>query len=300
MDRTVKILVILFAVVGISLFGYHWVNQWHTSRLQQATQAEKEACLQKIAQLEAEVAQLVQEVGGQRSSLQNNADLRNVFGVPRPQGPGRPEAVDCQQVTQQAVAFFRYLDSKAYLLRPGIDMQAEELFEELSAKLSAQKPINTGEMEDLYSLMRNVTHFYRILGKDRVEAIKEILKSEAEVMEPAMAVMFSWLTACNSGADPGGKAQPGLDNLYQYASFFLNTLGGRSYLLRRDSRVRMLVNYYSLLIIDMANDAQRNPHGLDLRPHLDYLFYDLDNQKGLMYRERYLTRLAALRNKYAP
>jgi hypothetical protein len=299
MDRTVKILVILFAVVGIGLFGYHWANQWHTARLQQVSLAERETCLQKIAQLESEIAQLVHEVGLQRPSLKNDADLRNVFGVNQPEGPGRPEKVDCQQVTAQAIAFFRYLDSKAYLLRPGIDMQAEELFEELGAKLSAHKPINTGEMEDLYSLMRNVTHFYRILGKDRVLAIKEILQSEAEIMEPAMAVMFSWLIACNS-ADTSGKAQPGLEGMYEYASYFLNTLGGRSYLLRRDSRVRMLVSYYSVLVIDMANDVQRNSHGLDLRPHLDYLFYDLNNQRGLMYRERYLTRLAALRNKYAP
>lgn len=296
MDRTVKILVILFAVVGIGLFGYHWINQWHTSRLQQATQVEKEACLQRIAQLEAEIAQLAQEVGPQRT-LQGNSDLLNVFGVNRPEAPGRPETVDCQKVTAQAVAFFRYLDSKAYLMRPGVNLQAEELFDEIKAKLGAQRPINTGEMEDLYTLMRNVTHFYRILGKDRVNTVKEILQSEAEVMEPAMAVMFSWLTACNS-ADPSGKSQPSFDTMYQYATFFLNTLGGRSYLLRRDSRVRMLVNYYSLLVIDIANDTKRNMHGLDLRPHLDYLFYDLNNQKGLMYRERYLTRLAALRSKY--
>ncbi len=296
MDRTVKILVILFAVVGISLFGYHWVNQWHTKGLQQATLAEKEACLQRIAQLEAEIAQLVQEAGTARSAT-GAADMVNVFGVSRPEAPGKPETVDCQNVTAQAVAFFRYLDSKAYLLRPGVNMQAEELFEEMKAKLGTQRPINSGEMEDLYSLMRNVTHFYRILGKDRVDAIKEILHSEAEVMEPAMAVLFSWMTACNS-ADPNAKTQPSLDTLYQYATFFLNTLGGRSYLLRRDSRMRMLVNYYSLLVVDMANDARRNVHGLDLRPHLDYLFYDLNNQKGLMYRERYLTRLAALRGKY--
>jgi hypothetical protein len=176
-------------------------------------------------------------------------------------------------------------------------MRAEELFDYASKKLAANPPINVGEMEDLYSLMRNVTHFYRLLGKDRIALIKEILKSESAVMEPAIAVMFSWLTVCK---DQGGAGvqQLNLDSMYQYACYFLNTLGGRSYLLRRDSRIRMLVNYYCLLVIDMANDAKINAYGLDIRPHLDYLFYDLNNQKGLIYRQRYLTNLAALQDKY--
>ena len=78
----------------------------------------------------------------------------------------------------------------------------------------------------------------------------------------------------------------------------MNTLGGRSYLLRRDAKLRMLVNYYSLLIIDLANEAKLNAYGLDIRPYLDYVFYDINNQKGLMYRQRYLSRLSALQNKY--
>ena len=89
-----------------------------------------------------------------------------------------------------------------------------------------------------------------------------------------------------------------MKQIYPYAAYFLNTLGGRSYLLRRDSKIRMLVNYYAVLTVDMANDNNYNAYGLDIRPYIDYLFYDINNQKGLMYRERYLTRLAALKDKY--
>jgi hypothetical protein len=116
-------------------------------------------------------------------------------------------------------------------------------------------------------------------------------------VEPAMAVMFTWFTACGKNAAKS-ISQPSLKELYQYACFFLNTLGGRSYLLRREAKLRVLVNYYAVLILDMANDAKLNAYGLDIRPYMDYLFHDLSNQKGLMYRQRYLTRLAALQNKY--
>jgi hypothetical protein len=293
MDKTVKVLVILFAVVGIGLFGYHWFNQWHTKTVDQTLEKEKEKLLARIAQLEAEITRMTDELGAQQLTQPSKSELVNAFGDPKPTEPIVLNKADCKKITGQAVAFFQYLDSKAYLIWPGIDMRADELFEDISKQLAAQPPVNVGEMEDLYSLVRNVTHFYRVLGRNRVNLIKEILTSESEIMEPAMAVMFAWITTCNYEYD-----QLNLNTLFQYAHFFLNTLGGRSYLLRRDTKQRMLINYYCLLIIDMANDAKLNAYGFDIRPHLDYVFYDINNQKGLMYRQRYLARLSALQNKY--
>ena len=293
MDKTIKVLVILFAVVGIGLFGYHWLSQWHTKTVEQAVEQERQKELEKISQLEAEIHRLTEEAGVQQQTQPSKSEMVNAFGAAKPIAPLTEEVVDCRQITGQVVAFFQYLDSKAYLIWPGINMRSEELFDQISKKLSAKPPINVGEMEDLYSLVRNVTHFYRVLGKDRVDLIKEILKSESAVLEPAMAVMFAWMTTCNKDA---GK--PNLNTMYQYAHFFLNTLGGRSYLLRRDPKLRLLVSYYSLLIIDLANEAKLNAYGLDIRPHLDYVFYDINNQKGLMYRQRYLSRMSALQNKY--
>jgi hypothetical protein len=293
MDKTVKVLVVLFAAIGIGLFGYHWFQQWHTHSVQQAVKKEHDKELEKIAQMEAEINRLTGELGTQQHPQPSSADMVNAFGAAKPMASITPDEVDCKQITIQVVAFFHYLDNKAYLIWPGINMRAEELFEQISKKLSAKPPVNVGEMEDINSLVGNVTHFYRVLGKRRIDLIKEILKSESAVIEPAMAVMFAWVTACHKES-----GQPDLNTLYQYAHFFLNTLGGRSYLLRREAKLRLLIDYYALLVIDMANDAKLNAYGLDIRPHLDYVFYDISNQKGLMYRQRYLSRLRALQNKY--
>jgi hypothetical protein len=297
MDKTVKMLVILFAVVCIGLFGYHWVNRWHVDTMEKRVTAEKAACLEKVSQLEAEIRRMAGELETQRLAMPSRSELSSVFGAEKPLGSFQPGNVDCRQITAQVTAFFEYLDSKAYLIWPGLNMRAAAMFEDISARLTANPPVNVGEMEELISLVRNVTHFYRVLGKDRVDVIKEILQSESAVIEPAMAVMFSWLTVCRDDKSAVGR-KPNLNTMYQYASYFLNTMGGRSYLLRRESKLRMMVNYYALLIVDMANDAGLNAYGLDIRPHLDYLFYDLNNQKGLMYRQRYLTHLAALQEKY--
>jgi hypothetical protein len=297
MDKTVKVLVVLFAVLGIGMFGYHWFSQWHTQTVDQALLMEKEKHLDRIAQLENEINQLKEELDAQHQSQPSKTELSNVFGVAKPMAPLAPDDIDCDKITRQVVAFFQYLDSKAYLIWPGNEMRAEELFDQLSKELAASPPINVGELDHLYSLVRNVTHFYRVLGKDRVDLVKEILSSENAVLEPAMAVMFAWMTTCGRAGTETEK-QPALSTLYQYAHFFLNTMGGRSYLLRRDTKQRMLINYYALLIIDMANDVKLNSYGLDIRPHLDYVFYDINNQKGLIYRQRYLTKLTALQSKY--
>jgi hypothetical protein len=297
MDKTVKILVLVFAVMGIGLFGSYWFNQWHSSTMQEHLDKEKEKYLSRIAELEAEIQKLTEEAETAYQTMPSRSELENVFGKTKAMTPMAPEAVDCDQITRQAVAFFQYLDSKAYLIWPGMDMRAEELFASVSKQLAASPPVNVGEMEDIYNLVRNVTHFYRILGKERIDLIKEILKSESAVIEPAMAVIFSWMTACND-TPSSGLDHPSLKSLYQYACYFLNTLGGRGYLLRRETKLRMLINYYALLTVDMANDAKINSYGIDIRPHLDYLFYDINNQKGLMYRQRYLSRLSALQTKY--
>lgn len=297
MDRTVKLLVTIFALIGLCLLGYYWINKWHNQDLQEAVAKEKASCLKKIAQLEAEIQKLTDGAGEQEQTLTEPSDMQTVFGAEKPLKVVQAETVDCKKVTAQAVAFFQYLDSKAYLIWPGINMRAEELFEDVYTELATTPPKNVSEMDNLFNLTRNVTHFYRVLGKDRINLLKEILTSEAAVVEPAMAVLFTWLATCDGGGTRA-KESSKLGALYQYAAFFLNTLGGRSYLLRRDSKLRMLINYYALLIVDLANDATLNSYGIDIRPHLDYLFYDINNQKGLLYRQRYLTHLAALKSKY--
>ena len=292
MDKTVRALVIGFAIIGLGLLGYYWIGRWHTRGIESAVEQEKARCAERVTQLEAETQKLKNELGPLVQEYKR--DLSHAFGTDSEVGAVQGEKVDCKKVTAQAVAFFQYLDSKDYA---GSGKRTEDLFEEVFKKLADNPPVNVGELDNLFNLTHNVTHMYRVLGKERILQIKAVLTNEAAVSEPAMAVLYSWITTCNAGE--GGPTDPAkLKALYQYACFFLNSLGGRSYLLRRESKLRMLINYYSLLVLDKANDAQFNAYGLDIRPHLDYLFYDINNQKGLLYRQRYLTQLVALKNKY--
>ena len=86
--------------------------------------------------------------------------------------------------------------------------------------------------------------------------------------------------------------------VYEYAGFFLNTLGGRSYLFRRDPATRLLVNYYAVLILDQANKKQLNNYGLDIKEQIPRVIQEMEANNGLTHKERYLDKLYELAENY--
>ena len=68
--------------------------------------------------------------------------------------------------------------------------------------------------------------------------------------------------------------------------------------MRRDSQLRILASYYCLLILDKANDEKLNRYGIDIRPQIELLMSEINNTKNLIYKKRYLGKLATLEAKY--
>jgi hypothetical protein len=78
----------------------------------------------------------------------------------------------------------------------------------------------------------------------------------------------------------------------------VDTFGGRSYLLRRDSKVRLLSIYYCIQVLDRANDQKMNPNGIDIRPLIASTARDMRAQRGLTFQKQYLAELERLARKY--
>ena len=74
-------------------------------------------------------------------------------------------------------------------------------------------------------------------------------------------------------------------------------MGGKAYLLRRESQIRILLTYYSILIVERANMERKNRLGVDILPHVNLLIDDLERYRGLEQKEEYLARLKAIREK---
>ncbi len=206
------------------------------------------------------------------------------------------EEQECRELALRLHDFFTSLDEKEYIREFQLGKPSQEYFRALADKLLDNPPVVSREYDDLYTMLKNMAHFFRIIGKNNILLLKAIFDREGDRVEDVAADLYRWATLqCES--DRFSFVLP-LDKLYEYAGFFLNTIGGRSYLFRRDSQLRLLVNYYSTLIIDWANREDANRYGLDIRQILPRLIQEIETSNQLVYKERYLDRLYELLEQY--
>ncbi len=298
MDKALKWAIVLFLVCIVGFFAYSGLDTWHNMKLQAALTQQQGLFQAQIDHLDEQVATLKEMLALAQQASQTGGAQSRLFEDPA--GVSAHTALKpmaCDVVKRQLSSLMVYLDGKAYREVYGFSQGSADLFKEAVAALNRSKPVITGEMDDLQTLVRNVTHFYRVVGRKKVGMVADILKNETEVLEPAILALYNWAAAGGRCQDIGFQP-PGFETLYQYAGFFLNTLGGRSYLLRRDSKARVLAGYYSVLIIDQANDQTLNRFGIDIRPYIEISYHDILSHRGLLHQKAYLSKLGELKGKY--
>lgn len=192
-----------------------------------------------------------------------------------------------EEVRAELAQVCRELDTKSYIRAYNLEGGLHARLDAMIERLAYRPPVVSGETKDLYSLLSNAAHFYRVLGGEDIRLLKDILSHERDRVEPLMSLLFQYLIKGSSEH----KLNVNIGQLYEYAGFFLNTLGGQSYLYRRDSVTRTLTKYYSVLILDMADKETMNPYGIDIRPHLTLIQEDMKILGGLKNSSMYLARL---------
>ncbi len=194
--------------------------------------------------------------------------------------------------------FYKHLDQQSYMKDFNLKEPSRIHFSNLLQKLIDNPPVVTNETDDLYTLLKNTAHFFRIIGKENILILKGILDREKPSFENTLKTFYSLTAYPEVTAQEYSLILP-KNALYDYAGFFLNTMGGRLYLFRRDSISRMTVSYYSILLIDNANDEGYNRYGIDIRPTIDSLIDEIDGTGNrLLLREEYLDTLYDLKEKY--
>ena len=308
MDRSAKIIVAIVVIVASAFFIYSKFAGWHASRLEATIKQEKRIWQEKSDQMRQEIATLTQQLAVVKGPNVSNDKLAEVFGEVQEEEKEVTLQLENKiseenmplgfaEVEGQIKAFFSYMDEQEYVQSYKLKEGTYRQYQITIGKLSSKLPIVTGEMSSLYNIVRNVAHFYRVMGKKRVLLIKQMLQNESEVIESVIRIFFLWFTIDDKGQSTV-QGRPSVNNMYEYAGYILNTLGGRSYLLRRDPKVRTLTIYYCVLILDLANDEEINSRGIDIRPYLRSSLMDIENQTGLLHQKEYLTKLKELRLKY--
>jgi hypothetical protein len=233
-------------------------------------------------------------------ALSNNADrdsskkrVIKIFGTKEPVS----QNLSLKEIERRINSFYSYLDQQQYVKSYKFFNRTKKQFQQIFNILEKKPPIVTRETDSINDVLKNVFYFYRVLGKERISLIKDILKNESDIIEPLMHTFYFWFTS-SDGHSKLELTRPSIEQLYRYACFFLETLGGRGYLFRRDSKVRILTLYYCVLIIDQSNIDGVNSNGIDIRPHLKLISEDMAYQKDLNYKNHYFIKLEMLRKKY--
>jgi hypothetical protein len=285
------LVVLVVAIIGV--VGWMVWRDWNEGRVEAVRRQEAEVQKQRAEELARKVAQLEQELQASREELPSEEKAAEVYG--RSDAPaGREPAMSPDEVERKVKAFFSYLDSRDYIKAYHLEGGVYPQYLAATEALSLNPPKVSGETESLFEMLRNVSYFYRVLGKQRLQLVSDILAHEPEILEPTLRVFYQWYT----GASDRLKGRLSLPTQYAYASYLVDTFGGRSYLLRRDSRTRLLATYYCILVLDRSNDQKLNPNGIDIRPLIAATARDMRAQKGLAYQRQYLADLERLARKY--
>jgi hypothetical protein len=293
-ERNYQPVMVILVLVVIGVFLWIVLKDWYATRIETARRQESQEWQQRTEVLTQKLTDLEQELKAARGEAPLGDKVAEVFGLPAAEPPAREKLLAAEEVERRVMAFFTYLDSRDYVRAFELPGGVYDEYVQAVEALSANPPKVAGETESLYEMLKNVSYFFRAMGRKRVQLAAEVLKNESQIMEPAMRVFFQWYT----GPVEKLRGKPSLKTMYACASFLVDTFGGRSYLLRRDSRIRLLSLYYCIQVLDRANDQKMNPNGIDVRPLIASAARDIRSQTGLAYQKQYLAELERLARKY--
>jgi hypothetical protein len=294
-ERNYQHLLVILVLIVIGVLLWIVLQDWQAKRVESEHRQENREWQQRSEELSQKLAELEAELHSARAEAPPpDSRAVEIWGPIPAETPGRDQPPKIADLERQIMAFFTYLDNRGYVKAFQLEGGTYAHYTAAVDSLSSNLPAVAGETESLYATLRNVSHFYRALGKKRTQFAIAVLRNETEIIESAMRLFFTWYSG------PAGtlKGRPTLPVMYEYAGFFLNTLGGRSYLMRRDAKLRLLTTYYCLLVIDRANDRNMNANGIDIRPALALTAQEMRSHTGLVYRKQYLSELERLSAKY--
>ena len=286
--QIVTILIIL--LVGLLYLGWNYLSE---TNLRQQSQ---EAGTPEITRIEKEVERTETAVPQKDTKLEEAQEsvhmaLNEDEASPAPQN-------ECQQTADKISLFFDHLDQQPYIHEHITKGSTLDHFRGIFNKLMANPPVVVRETDDLFAILNNMAHFFRILGPKDILLIKDVFIHERGLIEPTMAQFYKWSEIAPNCSDSALDINLPLPGLYEYAGYFLNTLGGQSYLFRRELYLRILIRYYSILIIDRANSIDANRYGIDIRYTLDSLIPEIQGNSDLENKQAYLENLVRLQGQY--
>ncbi len=282
-------LMVIVAIAGVSYFIY--------------TQVGREKPEQPKALEDKQAAPVVTKpvLPEQPTVTEAEEERRGIALLPKeeefPTEPSLKEAY-CEKAEKEIVEFFYYLDQKQYVRRLDTNGNSYARFKKILQRSSARPPVPAGEGTDPKIIVKNLYHFFRVLGRKDISLIRKVIANERDSMEYNLAMFYKWITLDERCPDPE-RVRPSMKVRYQYAGFFLNTIGGRAYLFRRTQGLRLLAGYYCVLIAHEADKKGENRYGIDLLPHIAPLKVEISRYPEFEFQQDYIEALNRIENYYS-
>lgn len=286
-NRALLFLIVALIAGGLIIlyFTYFGNHDEEKPAFQQERRAETPA-LEETAPVEQEAAPEAPQEG-----------LEEVLGEKEPETQPMRREDECQRIEEDLKEFLTYLEKKDYIQKLELGEDLFTHFSNVIANLSSHPPIPAGEGFDYDIMIQNIYHLYRTLGKGDLRLIRTILQQEADSMEVNLALFYRWLMSGDTCGRSNGLP-PQFNITYRYAGYLINSIGGRAYLFRRETRLRLLLTYYCVLIIHEADKRKVNSYGIDVTPFLEPLADEIENYSLLYFRREYAGKLIDLKNYY--
>lgn len=279
------VLAVLVVLIVAGIIGYFIVSE--TSKESETVPMPEESALIEPKGISEQGPGITEEDNGMQGEYPPEKDAAKTS----------PAEDTCTRTEKDLMEFFSYLNGKDYIKHLSPDVKVESRFKKILNRLAAQPPVPAGEGIDPRMIIRNVYHFFRVLDRKDLRLIQALILHEADSMEVDLKMLYNWLTLSDSCPDPGG-IRPPMRIFYRYAGFFLNTIGGRAYLFRRPSTLRLLVSYYSILIVHKADKMGKNTYGIDIFPYIAPLIDEINHYSDLQFGSDYLDQLHDIESYY--
>ena len=212
MKKTLYVLVVLIIVVAvILLFNEKIPMDTVDEKVSPELEKERFSLQQKNADLKKRISELEEGLASETVEVPEEK-IVEVFGEEGERA--YEEKTKDEEISLKVNNFFEYIDRKAYLPAAGMNMTASDYCTTLFSRLEKNRPVLVGETKDLYTLIKNITYFFRVLGNKDLKALKSILENESEIMEQTAGMFYSWI--CESENKRIGM--PSQDITYDYAA----------------------------------------------------------------------------------
>ncbi len=287
-NRALLLLVIALIAGGLLILYFHYSGKEYEGK--QAFEQEREAGPKGFGEAPSEAEE--------STPAAPREELEELLGKKEAEVQPMSREDDCQRIEKDLKEFFAYLEKKDYIreLELGEDLFIH--FGKVIDSLSSHPPLPAGEGFNYDMMIQNIYHLYRTLGLKDLKLIKMIVENEADSMEVNLALFYRWLMSGDTCGRKEGLPPP-LDITYRYAGYLINSIGGRAYLFRRETRLRLLLTYYCILVIHEADIMKFNSFGIDISPYLEPLADEIESSHLLYFRREYAGRLIDLKNYYA-